>query len=190
MTTTWNKRMKSDLAAAGYAPGTQGHYFRAARRLSERFQVSPEALGQKEIRKYFDEARKREESASWMKVEMAGVRFLYGVTLARPGEVAWLRWPRQPASLPVVLSGKQIVALLGAISSPLYRTVAMTMYGAGLRIAEACTLQVDDIDSARGLIHVRHGKGNKARAVMLGDALLQALRAYWRANRPPKPYLC
>jgi site-specific recombinase XerD len=33
------------------------------------------------------------------------------------------------------------------------------------------------------------GKGGKEREVMLGDKLLATLRSYWRAVRPPLPYL-
>ena len=186
---TWTTRMKGDLETGGYALGTRKAYVAAATRLIDRFRRPPEQLGQKEIRAYFDAARRKKRSASWLKIEMAGVRFLFGVTLARPAEVARMRWPRQPSSLPVVLSGQEILSLFAAISSPLYRAVAITMYGAGLRISEACTLQVGDIDGARGLLHVRRGKGGRPRYVMLGETLLRALRGYWAANRPPKPYL-
>ncbi len=186
---TWQSRMKGDLETGGYALGTRKAYVAAATRLVDRSRRPPEQLGQKEIRAYFDAARRKRRSASWLKVEMAGVRFLFGVTLARPEEVAWMRWPRQPSPLPVVLSGREIVTLLGAISGPLYRAVAMTMYGAGLRISEACMLQVGDVDADRGLLHVRRGKGGRPRFVMLGQRLLVALREYWAANRPPKPYL-
>ncbi|HZS04043.1 MAG TPA: hypothetical protein VFD58_04340 [Blastocatellia bacterium] len=40
------------------------------------------------------------------------------------------------------------------------------------------------IDSARNLIHVRQGKGRKARVVMLAPDLLNLLRQYWQAYRP------
>lgn len=187
--TNWQKRMKADLEAGSYSPRTREHYLASARRFVERQHRAPEQLGQPEIRAYFEAARKREKrSASWLKLHMAGVRFLFAVTLARPEEVAWLRWPRVPAPLPVVLSGQEMLALLSAISSPLYRATAMTMYGAGLRITEACRLEVGDIDSRRGVIHVR-GKGGRPRYVMLSDTLLRALRGYWAANRPPRPYL-
>ena len=189
MTTTWQKRMKADLEAGSYALTTRGHYLAAAKRFVERFQREPEQLGQREIRAYFAGARKGEKrSASWLKLHMAGVRYLFAVTLARPAEVAWLRWPRVRAPLPVILSGQEILMLLRAISSPLYRAVAMTMYGAGLRITEACRLEVGHIDGRRGVITVR-GKGGRPRYVMLSDTLLASLRGYWAANRPPKPYL-
>jgi hypothetical protein len=60
----------------------------------------------------------------------------------------------------------------------------MTLYGAGLRIAEALHLRVPDIDSARGIIRIRHGKGDVERQAMLSPVLLDALRAYGRVHRP------
>lgn len=58
-----------------------------------------------------------------------------------------------------------------------------------LRGQEVCHLRVEDIDSRSGLVHVRHGKGDKVRVVKLSDRLLDALRHYWRQERPPGPWL-
>jgi site-specific recombinase XerD len=59
-----------------------------------------------------------------------------------------------------------------------------TAYAAGLRVSETCRLKVGDIDGTRKLIHVRLGKGGKDRYVMLGDRLLEGLRAYWVKVKP------
>jgi Site-specific recombinase XerD len=53
-----------------------------------------------------------------------------------------------------------------------------------LRLQELLGLQVADIDSARLVLHLRHGKGQKDRLVPLSPRLLQVLRAYWRGYRP------
>lgn len=65
----------------------------------------------------------------------------------------------------------------------------MVMYGAGLRLSEALQLEVSDIDGARGVIRVRHGKGNKDREAKLSETLYVWLRRYWDRERPPRPYL-
>jgi site-specific recombinase XerD len=50
-------------------------------------------------------------------------------------------------------------------------------------------LQPADINSKRGILHVRRGKGAKPRSVMLADPLVVVLRHYWRAYRPTGPWL-
>ena len=47
-------------------------------------------------------------------------------------------------------------------------------------------MRVEDVDSARGVIAVRCGKGGKDRHVMLSRQLLGILRTYWRLARPPR----
>ena len=79
--------------------------------------------------------------------------------------------------------------LIKAIRSERLQAVVMVMYGAGLRVREACALEIRDIDGERGVIHVRHGKGNIAREAKLSPALYEWLRPYWSRCQPPPPYL-
>ena len=46
-----------------------------------------------------------------------------------------------------------------------------TLYATGLRLREAGHLEVGDIDASRGVIHVRHAKGQWERLVMLSPRL-------------------
>jgi integrase len=55
----------------------------------------------------------------------------------------------------------------------------------GLRLGEALSLQVGDIDSQRKQVHIRRGKGHKDRFVPLPDLTYQALRALWFKHRNP-----
>ena len=84
----------------------------------------------------------------------------------------------------MVLSPGEVARLLKAIRNLKHRTVALVLYGAGLRIREALELELRDIDSARMVITVRHGKGDADRQVVLSEVLLQALRRYWLSYRP------
>jgi len=95
---------------------------------------------------------------------------------------------KKPRTLVTVLSAEEVERLLAATESPKYRAIFMAAYGAGLRIGEVRQLRIEDIDSARGLIHVRYGKTGE-RYVPLGGRLLSGLRDYYRAYRPVGPQL-
>ena len=59
------------------------------------------------------------------------------------------------------------------------------LYGTGLRVSEACALDLGDIDRDRHavpMLLVRRGKGNKSRQVPIGGAADRALAAYLPAR--------
>jgi integrase/recombinase XerC len=61
------------------------------------------------------------------------------------------------------------------------RALLELIYSTGLRVSEACALDIGDIDRGRyatPLVLVRRGKGGKSREVPLGDLADQALAAY------------
>jgi site-specific recombinase XerD len=83
-----------------------------------------------------------------------------------------------------VLAAEEVEKLLSCARPLKMRVVLTTIYAAGLRLEEATHLQVRDIDSARMLLRIAHGKGAKERLVPLSPRLLQELREYWKIVRP------
>ena len=67
-----------------------------------------------------------------------------------------------------------------------YRNQALleVFYGTGLRVSEACQLQLFDVDFQLGVV-LLHGKGNKERYVPLGSFGLDALQLYFEKGRNP-----
>lgn len=62
------------------------------------------------------------------------------------------------------------------------------IYSGGLRIGEALSLKINDIDSGRMLIFIQSPKGKKDRYTLLSKKLLPLLRDYYKAYEP-KNYL-
>lgn len=180
------RKMLADLRIRNYAPRTQEMYIARAAQAARHFQRPLEGLTSEEIRtylRYLKEERRVSRSAF---AQMVGaLRFLYRVTLDRPELMPHLPYPRLKRRHPVVLSAEEVVRLLRAIRNLKHRTVAMVLYGAGLRISEALSLELRDVDSTRMVLTVRHGKGDQDRQVALSPVLLEALRTYWRVYRPP-----
>lgn len=183
-------QMDGDLRLKGYSAATRYHYLRCARSVAAHYRKSPAVLGETEIRAFLlhliDE---RQAKPATVRMYVAALKFLYGITLRRPEVVARIPWPQVPEHLPDILTAAEIVQLLHAVHSLKHRVVLMIAYGAGLRISEVCSLEVGDIDSQRMVIHVRDGKGAKDRYVMLSERLLAVLREYWRLTTPPSSFL-
>lgn len=183
-------RMIEDLQLRDYARGTRRAYVDCARAFVAYHRRPPEQMGEEEVRQFLMHlVETKKASPASRKMHVAGIKFLYEVTLRRPEVVASIPWPKVPHGVPEILSGTEVTQLLDAVESVKHRAVIMTAYGAGLRVSEVCALQVDDIDSQRMTIRVRHGKGNQARYVPLPERALFLLRRYWVVERPTKPWL-
>ena len=94
--------------------------------------------------------------------------------------------PAREHKEPVILSHEEVHRILSQVKLLRYRVCLETIYSCGLRLSEAINLQVRDIDSARGVIHVRKGKGGKDRYVPLPRRTLELLREQWKSHRNPQ----
>jgi site-specific recombinase XerD len=93
--------------------------------------------------------------------------------------------PQQPQQYARVYSLEEIRRLLtDGCRNLQHRVFLMTVYGAGLRLNEACHLKTQDIESSRMMIRVNRGKGEKDRYTILSPGLLKELRLYWKVFRP------
>jgi integron integrase len=148
----------------------------------------PDTLGEEEVDQFL----------SWL-VSVKGVApstqsqaacallFLYRNVLDRPlGWIENIKLAKRPVRLPVVLTRKEVQAVLGRLVGPSW-LMASLMYGAGLRLSECCKLRVKDVDFGRGEVIVRDGKGRKDRVTVLPQVIAEPLRAHldrmWKLHR-------
>ena len=118
-------------------------------------------------------------------------RFLLRRRLIAASPVAALRAPKRARRLPTFLGKDDVTRLLdgggvpggkGADESARHRDEALfeVIYAAGLRVSEACNLNLEDLSSDRtsAEVKVRQGKGRKDRVVPIGRKALAAVAAY------------
>ncbi len=93
-----------------------------------------------------------------------------------------MRGPKLPVTLPKFLAVDEAFALVeqpGAATLLALRDTALleVLYGAGLRVSEACGLSLDDVDLASRVLRVL-GKGKKERLCPLHPGAAEALRQW------------
>jgi integrase/recombinase XerD len=143
------QRMTDDMKLRNMSPATQGAYVRAVKNLSAFFGRSPDQLTFEDVRADQLHLVSRGLQAATIIPIMCAIRFFYGTTLGRPNVAEHIPLARKPDTLPAVLSQEEVVRLLKAVPGLRYRTLFMTIYAAGLRVSEAVSLTIKDIDSAR-----------------------------------------
>lgn len=138
--------------------------------------VHPAELGDPDIEAFLTYlAVDRRVAASTQNQALSALLFLYQKVLDRPFRVDAVRAKRSQR-LPTVLTPGEVRAVFQQLPPSPVSLVCRLMYGAGLRLMEACRLRVKDIDFARKQIVVREGKGSKDRYVPLPDSVTVELR--------------
>ena len=186
--TALRQRLIEDLQIRNYSPRTVEAYVAAVAKFAKHFHKAPDQLGSEEVRAFQVHLLAKKTSWSQFNQIVCGLRFFYRVTLNRPDMVVMLPYGKRPKRLPTVLSVEEVAELLEVARPGQERVLLQTAYACGLRIGELLNLQVTDIDSARMVVNVRHGKGGKDRQVPLSARLLTELRAWWCVHRR-RPWL-
>jgi site-specific recombinase XerD len=186
--TALRKRLIEELALRGYSPKTEEAYVHAVATLAQRYGRSPDALSDEDVRAYLLHLHlETSKSASTLNVIVSGLRFFYRWVLKRPFDHIERALPRVRRQIrrPQAYTREEIQRLLTVgVPKPKHRAFLMTVYGAGLRLNEACHLQFEHLDRSAGQIRVEQGKGRKDRYTVLPKRLLKELETYWRLDRP------
>ncbi len=149
-----------------------------------------EQLNEADIRAWVSQLHRRGLSGSSIQRSLSAVRSFFNYLGRESGyprnPAAAVQAPRKPRKLPRTLDVDQVDRYLSfSDESPTAlrdRAMAELFYSSGLRLAELCSVNRDDIDRDANLITVT-GKGGKTRTVPVGSTALQAIDA-WLAVRP------
>jgi integrase/recombinase XerD len=179
------QRMIDDMTARRFKEKVQKDYVRHVRNFAAFLGRSPDTATSEDLRRFQLHLAQQQIGAPTINSAIAALRFFFTVTLEKPDLVRPLRIVNEPRKAPVVLSQEEVARLLQAAPSLKYKAALSVAYGAGLRVSEVANLKVSDIDSGRMMLRVEQGKGQRDRDVMLSPQLLQLLREWWKAARPP-----
>jgi len=115
-------------------------------------------------------------------------RFSVDEGIRKDNPAAVLESPKRRMPLPEVMDRKTVENILDSVNikTPLGlrdRSIFELVYSAGLRVSEAASLNIRDVDLEGGVAKVR-GKGNKERLALFGSEASAWLKRYLSEARP------
>jgi integrase/recombinase XerD len=182
--------LAQEMRLRNYSHKTIKAYRSCIRSLADYFAPRhPRDLTNEDIRRYLLHLIDEQHlAASTVNQVFNALRFLYVELYKRPFVIGSLPRPKKPMKLPVTLSQQEVLRILNAVGNEKHKVILTLIYSAGLRVGEAVRLKITDIDSERGLIHVRNAKGMKDRFTLLSEVMLPMLREFYKQYMP-KEYL-
>lgn len=99
-----------------------------------------------------------------------------------------IKFAKTASRLPVVLSRREIEAIIENIKNPKHRLMAALAYGSGLRVSEVINLRIRDINFDDLTIHLKGAKGNKDRITIFPKKLLNDIMNF-SAGKSGQDYL-
>ena len=192
MNSPLRQQLMDELCLRGYSKHTVRAYVHAVRLIAKRFRRSPDEVSFDELRSLLLERCRANAAASTLNLTVSAWIFFYDHVLGRDVSKlkADLPRPKKDKRKPRAYSKEEVSQIIYESNLNLkHQTFLSTVYHGGLRVSEACQIQVNDILSSDSAILIRQGKGKKDRYTILPERLLDELRDYFRQQRPQKPWL-
>ena len=167
---------------------SKAEYLRQVRKLGEHY--ASRSLQQLSERQVFDFLLHRRDAQklrpSTLNQAVVALRMFYRDFLRKD----WRLWAqfeiRRDQPLPVVMTREETARLLGSVTKGRFKAPLCLIYHCGLRVSEAVSIRLQDIDRERGVIRIINGKGGKNREVPVAPQMLERLSAFWRGHRNGK----
>ncbi|HII17339.1 TPA: tyrosine-type recombinase/integrase [Candidatus Woesearchaeota archaeon] len=176
------EKLREELQSRNYSKETITTYAAGAKIFFHWLDKPSHHAGIEDLRQFRLYLLKNEREPTTINTYLAALKFYYREILKRRMSIPGVK---QKKKLPTVHSRKTIDSMITALNNPKHKLLLMIIYGSGLRVSEAVAAQSHDIDTERGILLVRQGKGRKDRLVGLSERFL----SYYAALSPERGYI-
>jgi integrase/recombinase XerD len=123
-------------------------------------------------------------SKSYQNQLISAIKLYFNHIHNRKYDMDMIERPHATRKLPSVLSQEEIRKMLDSLRNTKHKLILSLIYSTGMRVSEAVSLMLKDIDYERNIINIKDGKGMKDRIVPLADRIIKDLREYIKSYQP------
>jgi len=119
---------------------------------------------------------------------ISALKFFY-IEVLKKDIFMGIKHPKKENKLPVVLTKDEIRLMLDLTKNKRHKLLIELLYSTGLRVNEAVSIRIKDINLAEKLAFVKYGKGKKERFVKLSNKFIMHLNSYLKKRKSQSQYL-
>jgi len=182
------KKLETELKIRGFSSKTIKAYTKKNQRFLEFIGKDANFVGEDDIKAYMAHLMDKGQKPASVSLAMSALRFLYDEMMGK-GLFAKIKLPKPEKKLPTVLSKEEIRNMLDCTKNAKHKLLIAFLYSSGLRVSEAVSIKIDDLDLNERMGIVRAGKGKKDRNIILSESLVNDLRKYLDGRKDENPYV-
>lgn len=182
------EKLQTELKIRGFSSKTIKAYVKKNEAFLEFIGKDQNSVTVDDVKSYMAHLMDRGQRPSSVSLAMSSLRFLYDEMLGK-GLFAKIKLPKPEIKLPTVLSKEEIREMLDITKNAKHRLLIVFLYSSGLRVSEAVSMKIDDLDLNERMGIVRAGKGKKDRNIILSESLVNDLRKYLGTRKDENPYV-
>lgn len=176
--------LKKELIIQKYRRNTIKSYLKSNVELIRYSKKEPTDITGEDIKSYlYYLSNEKNYKSTTLDVVINGLKFYYSQILKKKF-IYEVERPRKNKYLPTVLNKSEIKAIVKAINNLKHKTMILLIYSGGLRVSEASTMRVQDIDFERETVTIKNSKNRKGRVTLLAATLAKTLKKYLELYEP------
>jgi len=182
------EKLRIELKIRGFSPKTLNAYISNNKSFLEFIGKDAKDVNEDDIKSYMVHLMDKGLRPASVSLAMSAIRFLHDEMLGK-GLFAKIKLPKLEKKLPTVLSKKEIRKILDVTKNAKHKLLIVFLYSSGLRVSEAVSMKIDDLDLEERMGIVRAGKGKKDRNIILSESLVNDLKSYLGDRKDENPYI-
>ena len=173
------RKLSEALTVRHYSDHTKQCYRKWVKEFLQIHKDNISTIGEVQINEFLkDLALKKHVSASTQNQALAALLFYFRYIQNTPVmELGSVIHAKKKERVPVVFSRDEVTRVIECMYGS-KKLIAKLLYGTGMRLNEALSLRILDLDFDRNEIIIRHGKGDKDRHVMIPQKLIPELKTH------------
>lgn len=182
------EKLETELKIRGFSSKTVKTYISHNKKFLEFNGKDVENIGEDDIKAYMAHLMDLGQKPASVSLAMSALKFMYDEILEK-GLFVKIKMPKAEKKLPTVLSKEEVKKLLNFTKNRKHKLLISFLYSSGLRVSEAVSMKIDDLDLNERMGIVRAGKGKKDRNIILSESLINDLKSYLGNRKDENPYV-
>lgn len=168
-------KLQQEMEISGFSSNTIKSYTNCVRAVYAHFKKPLNQISENEFKSFLAMLANKGYSPHSLNLYHASLKYVMVRVYGRPYH---FRFPyaKRHRRLPVVLSRVEIRGIIDSATNFKYKLLLSLAYGAGLRVSEAISLKVWDLDFDELTIHIKQAKGKKDRISIIPESIIKDLK--------------